>query len=71
MNAALGFGIYVFELRHEGRLCAGRWLRFRRVVFSIRRGLFGADPLQPSDFPLSGSQLPAQIRDQSHQLAVR
>lgn len=55
----LGFGIDLFELRHEGRLRAGRRHCFLRVVFSIRRGFFGTGLLQPGDFPVSGSQLPA------------
>ena len=71
MRAALILGIYLLELSHEGRLCARRRLCFRIVVFSTQRGLPGTGLLQPGDFSLSGSQLPAQVIDQSYQLVVR
>lgn len=59
MRAALIFGVDLLKLRPEGRLRAGRRLCFRIVVFS-------AGLLQPGDFLLSGSQLAAQVIDQSH-----
>jgi len=71
VKADLVLGVYLLELSHEGGLCTGRRFCFRSVVFSARRGLFGTGLLQPGDFSLSGSQLPAQVIDQSYQLAVR
>lgn len=59
MKADLVLGVYLLELSHEGSLRAGRRFCFRSIIFSARRGLFGAGLLQPGDFPLSGSQLPA------------
>ena len=59
MKTDLVFGVYLLELSHEGSLCTGRRHCFRCVVFSIRRGFFGAGLLQPGDFLVSDSQLPA------------
>ena len=70
MKAGLVLGIEMFKLGHEGRLRTGRWFCFRRVVFSVQRGLPGAGLLQSGDFLVSGSQLPAQVVDQSYELAV-
>ena len=58
MKADLVLGVYLFELSPEGRLRAGR-LCFRSIIFSARRGLFGAGLLQPGDLPISGRQLAA------------
>ena len=71
MKADLVLGVYLLELSHKGRLRTGRRLCFRIVVFSARRGLPDTGLLQPGDFSLSGSQLPAQVIDQSYQLVVR
>ncbi len=59
MKADLGLGVYLLKLRHEGGLRAGRRVCFRIVVFSVRCRTFSAGLLQPGDFPVSGSQLPA------------
>ncbi len=59
VKADLVSGVYLFELSPEGGLRAGWRPCFRSIIFSARRGLFGAGLLQPGDLPISGSQLAA------------